>query len=246
MKNKMKLLICVATVTISAQTQAVEISGTVTATSDYLYDGLSQTGNDAALQAGLTIANDTGFYFSTWASQVDFGAICGDNLNQKCQSNIETDWLVGYGGGDENFSYDIGYAHYKYISSGDGFDYSEIYGSIYFFDTKLALYHSRDFGGTEVSNSRIKITHTVNLNDTWSVPIEFGHDAFEEAFDFGGAIDKSFNYYRAAVGYTIDNWYAEASYTKTSLTALEGSNKDALSIDGNIVFSVTYSFGNAE
>lgn len=246
MKNKYSHLFFSILIAISAQANALDISGTVTATSDYLYDGLTQTANDPALQAGLTFAGESGFYFSTWASQVDFGAICGDSFDQNCKSNVETDWLIGYGGGDDNFSYDFGYAHYKYFSAGDGFDYSEFYGSVLFSDTKIALYHSRDFGGTEVSNSRIKLIHTFALNDNWTLPVEFGYDKFEEEFDFGGAISDSFNYYRAAIGFTNENWYAEAAYIKTSLDAVEGANKDALSIDGNFVFSVTYSFSNAE
>jgi len=240
--------IAVAAVALSACSfaQAIEISGTVTLTNDYLYDGLTQTGNDAALQAGLNFIHDSGFYLSTWASQVDFGAICGDNFDQRCNSSVETDWLIGYGGGDDDFSYDIGYAHYKYFSSGDGFDYSELYGSLTFSDTKVAIYHSRDFGGTTVSNKRIKLIHTIALNDSWSLPLEIGHDRFEEAFDFGGAISRSFTYYKAGVGFTHESWYAEAAYVKTNLDALPAADKEAMSIDGNFLFSVTYSFSNAD
>ena len=47
-------------------------SSTVTATSNYSYNGYSQTENAPALQASLDYGWDSGWYVGTFASNVDF------------------------------------------------------------------------------------------------------------------------------------------------------------------------------
>ncbi len=43
-------------------------------TTDYRFRGLTQTQNDPAVQAGFTLAHDSGFlYLGLWGSNVDFG-----------------------------------------------------------------------------------------------------------------------------------------------------------------------------
>ncbi len=237
--------LCVAVGAQASELSGAEFSGNVTYASDYLYDGLSQTQNRSAWQAGLNVVTDSGVYVSTWASQVDFGTICGADFNQTCSANVETDWLVGYSGGDEKWAYDIGYAYYKYFSSGDGFDYAEVYASVSVGDSKLALYHSNDFAGTNIKTRRVKLFHTFFINESWSIPLELGHDRFSQTFYFGGAVAKSYNYVRAAAGYSIKDWYAELAYVRSDLDTLTGADADMLSADGNVVFSLTYSFSHS-
>ena len=63
-----------ATSLLSVQASAVEgLSANVAATSNYLWRGVSQTGNAAAISGGIDYAADSGFYAGTWASNIDFG-----------------------------------------------------------------------------------------------------------------------------------------------------------------------------
>ena len=48
-------------------------ASTVTVASDYMFNGVSQTGNDPALQASLDYAANQGIYLGAWTSNVDFG-----------------------------------------------------------------------------------------------------------------------------------------------------------------------------
>ena len=50
-----------------------QTSATVTAVSDYLFNGVSQTQEDPALQASFDWADDSGIYAGVWGSNVDFG-----------------------------------------------------------------------------------------------------------------------------------------------------------------------------
>ena len=67
---------------------ALDFSGTATATSDYVFRGISQTQGDAAPQLGVKLASDTGLYGSLWASRVDYGATLG--------SDAELDLVAGW------------------------------------------------------------------------------------------------------------------------------------------------------
>ena len=50
-----------------------DTSITVTGVSDYLFNGVSQTQEDPAIQACFDWAGDTGWYAGVWGSNVDFG-----------------------------------------------------------------------------------------------------------------------------------------------------------------------------
>ena len=63
-----------ATSLLSTQAFAVEgLSANVGATSNYLWRGVSQTANAAAISGGIDYEADSGFYAGTWASNIDFG-----------------------------------------------------------------------------------------------------------------------------------------------------------------------------
>ena len=53
---------------LSSYASAVEISGNVGLSSDYIWRGMTQTNGDAAINGGFDLATDNGFYFGTWSS----------------------------------------------------------------------------------------------------------------------------------------------------------------------------------
>ena len=60
----------------SATAANAEVTGTLTAVSDYNWRGVTQTSMDPALQGSIDYAHDSGFYAGAWASNVDFGDCC--------------------------------------------------------------------------------------------------------------------------------------------------------------------------
>ena len=58
----------------SSSSQAGEWSANASMTSNYIWRGLTQTENEAAVQGGIDYAGDSGFYVGTWASNVNYGA----------------------------------------------------------------------------------------------------------------------------------------------------------------------------
>src|SRR3546814_12264093 len=51
---------------------AWSVSGNATATSDYIFRGISQTSEKVAFQPSVTVEHESGFYGYVWGSNVDF------------------------------------------------------------------------------------------------------------------------------------------------------------------------------
>lgn len=57
-----------------APASAVTVSGSAAITSDYRFRGISQSDENIAVQSGITIAHDSGFYIGTWGRTWRAGA----------------------------------------------------------------------------------------------------------------------------------------------------------------------------
>lgn len=111
----------------STLTSAVLISGVAQAgasaniavASQYIWRGVTQSDEQAAVQGGLDYATDNGLYVGTWLSNVDFGE--GD-------TGIEIDLYGGFAGELDSFGYDFGVIYYAYPVQ-DDINFLEIFAS---------------------------------------------------------------------------------------------------------------------
>lgn len=124
-------------------------SANIGAVSNYIWRGVTQTGDQAAIQGGLDVAHDSGFYAGTWLSNVDFdegspeevtGIVAFDPETQtfatdadgnlivtgttsgadSASANYELDLYAGFGGSiNDDFSYDINTIYYAYPDGRD-------------------------------------------------------------------------------------------------------------------------------
>ena len=110
-----------------------EISANVSLTSNYVWRGVTQTGDEVAVQGGFDYANDSGFYAGVWGSNVSF--------------NWETDLEAGGNeldiyAGFSNDMFDVGFIDYRYPGNDSDLDFTEVYIgftgvenlSIYYYD----------------------------------------------------------------------------------------------------------------
>jgi uncharacterized protein (TIGR02001 family) len=85
----------------------VTVSGNVALVSDYRFRGVSQTNEDFAIQGGLTVAHESGFYIGTWASNLaGWGTFGG--------SNMELDLIGGFKKDFSGTAIDLGVTTYVY------------------------------------------------------------------------------------------------------------------------------------
>ena len=69
----------------------ITVSGSAAFTSDYLFRGVSQTSNGAAVQAAMTFTHESGAYFSLWGS-----SITAFSATPFQSAGLELDTLLGY------------------------------------------------------------------------------------------------------------------------------------------------------
>ncbi len=127
------------------------VSANVALTSDYVFRGISQTQEEAALQGGFDYAHQSGFYAGVWGSNVNFAESAALVAPAK-RAQLELDLYGGYGGKiGEKASWDVGLLHYAYPGAGSrlNYDYTEIYGKIGLtigkHSLEFALNHTSEF-----------------------------------------------------------------------------------------------------
>jgi len=103
------LAVSVALLGLSAPAFA-EVSMNIGATSNYIWRGVTQTDDKAAVSGGLDWSADSGLYAGTWVSNVDFGPGL---------SPYELDLYGGYAGDVGDFGYDVGLIYYTYDPDDD-------------------------------------------------------------------------------------------------------------------------------
>ncbi len=108
MKMKTLTLASAAALLGASSLAQAGLSANIGATSNYLWRGVTQTDDGAAVSGGLDWSHDSGFYLGTWVSNVDWGS-----------SGAEVDFYGGFSGSVSDFGYDIGAIYYYYPSSAD-------------------------------------------------------------------------------------------------------------------------------
>ena len=104
----------------------ISVSANVALTSDYRFRGLSFSDGDIAVQGGIDVSHDSGFYIGTWASSIEDSPTFG---------HTELDLYGGWSGEViSGLSVDVGLLYYVY-PNGDGgaagpSDYFEPYASV--------------------------------------------------------------------------------------------------------------------
>ncbi|ABE54007.1 conserved hypothetical protein [Shewanella denitrificans OS217] len=265
--NKSLLALAVSGLLVFAQTAQAGVSATVTAASDYTFNGVSQTGNDPALQGSLDYAADSGWYMGTWASNVDFGP--GED------TNLEWDFYVGqYFQLTDVVSLDAGIAYYTYHGDDASSDYKypEVYTKFGFANdlgqTELNFWYSWDYFGVEADHYIAMIAHTftIDLGQTelnfwysWdyfgveadhyiamiahTFTIAEGHD-IRISFDRSTSMDEDLYSWDNSASYNHVRIAYMTSYAGFDFTlAAEDTSMDIDSADARIVFSVARTFG---
>ncbi|MDN5781758.1 MAG: TorF family putative porin [Luteimonas sp.] len=102
---------------------AAELGGSAALTTDYVWRGSTQTQGDPAVQAGVRLAADAGFYASIWGSNVEFAP--------EVHAGSEFDLTLGWAHAlDEDWALDVNVLHYRYPSTSVDLDWTELNGTL--------------------------------------------------------------------------------------------------------------------
>lgn len=207
-------------------------SSTVTVASDYMFNGVSQTRNDPALQASLDYAANQGIYLGAWTSNVDFGG----------ETEQELDFYAGqFRQLSEAWTLDYGIAYYTYLgdSSSSDFNYPEVWAKFgYTWDwgvTEFNGWYSWDYFGYGGSHVIGMFAHTFTLaeNHAIRINVDTSNSLDGDRWLWNGN-EKSYVHYRIAYQTSWKGFQFELAAEDTTL--------DRNTADERIVASVSRTF----
>ncbi len=214
---KKKLAIACGAILLGATSLAqAELTANIGATSNYLWRGASQTGDDAAVSGGIDWGHESGFYLGTWASNIDWGN----------GSGTEVDFYGGFANEIGDLGYDIGLIYYYYPTSGyedSNFLELSLSGSWKFLEAGLAYTLDGD-ADSDAAFSDGDIYYYLSAGfevvDTWSIGATVGHYDFDTSKAFG---DVDYTHGQIDVTKSAGDW---GDFTMTVSKAQEESGSD--------------------
>ena len=194
-----------------------ELSANIGVTSNYMWRGVTQTDDGAAVQGGIDWAHESGFYLGTWASNIKWGS--------DMSSGVEVDFYGGYGGEFNDFGYDVGLIYYYYPDSDyDDSDFTELYlsGSWKWIEVGLAYTIDGDAPNDAPFSDGDMYYYgslSFDLQNDWSIGGTIGY----YDFDVPSSSDVDYAHYQLDIGKGAGDF---GDFTFSISTADEESGDD--------------------
>lgn len=219
---------------------SVTVAGSVGIVSDYRFRGVSLSGGDPAVQGGVTVTHDSGFYVGTWASSIDDGGadIYGD---------MELDLFAGWSGNvAEGVGLDVGLLYYAYPTNAEGVEaeyfepYATLSGTLGPVQAKLGVAYAWEqdsLGGNDNLYLFTKLSAGIpNTPITLNAGLGYTDGALAPPLLAGTADDTGFDWTIGASAVVLGNLSFGVAYTGVEGPSIDGFTDDA------IVGSLTVSF----
>ena len=202
MKKLHASLVAASLATVLAPAAHAELSANIGVTSNYMWRGVTQTDDGAAVQGGIDWGHDSGFYLGTWASNIKWAT--------DLSSGVEVDFYGGYGGEFNDFGYDLGLVYYYYPDSDyEDSNFYEIYGSGSWKWLELGLAYT--LGGDADSDAPFSSgdlyyygTLSFDLANDWSIGGTIGRYDFDTSKTwrsiFNDGVNPNYTHYQLDVG----------------------------------------------
>jgi uncharacterized protein (TIGR02001 family) len=229
---------------------SVKITGNVALVSDYRFRGFSQSTENAAVQGGLTVTHDSGFYASVWASSINLKSSTGADLP------TEMDLIAGYSKEvTPGITADVGVLYYLYPKHGGGnTDFFEPYVNLTGAVGPAVLKVGANFAwkqdalidgaGNKASAIYLHAEPSFAIPNT---PISLdGHIGYAESNAFPGGYGNDHHVWDYSIGGQVvyKNLAFGVHYVTTDEARYRpsGTGAEAVGADGAAIFSLTASF----
>jgi uncharacterized protein (TIGR02001 family) len=164
MKQKL-LAAAISTVALFATSASyAQLTGNASVTNNYIWRGLTQTMNEAAVQGGVDWTDESGLYVGTWVSNVSY--------DPADAYSYEHDMYFGFAGG-EDFTYNVGYLYYNYDENA-GYDFGETFVKLGFGNFLGQAYFLTNAEPDEGPGQDFSAFETYYLSGDYSIPLASG------------------------------------------------------------------------
>lgn len=194
----MKKLVLVTICTIMSFSSWANISSSVSATSNYVWRGQTQTANNTAIQGSINYESELGFSLGTWLSNIT--------------NDTEADFYANYSYKiSDNFSLNTGYIYYHYLLT-KGINTSEFNLGFNLYGVDFLTSYSDNFLGTKSSAFYFFSGHefSISKKENLSIALNVGYSLFDNEtlvgtssyIDYKLALVKTFEKFEMNIGYT--------------------------------------------
>lgn len=193
MKKMTKSVIAAAVLAATSTAAMAEVSMSVGVTSNYLFRGISASGDNAAVSGSIDYSHESGLYAGIWASTLDTGV------------GEEVDFILGYGGSAGDFGYDVSLVNITYPQQKD-WDYTELAlsGSYSYFTAGVAATIASDVDDVALTAEQFieddmyyYVSADIPLKDDFSLGLLAGNYTFEDDGVAGAKFD--YKHYQIAL-----------------------------------------------
>ncbi len=190
MKFFSKIFMFIIAVSIASHAQSSGFSGKVVLVSDYIFRGISLTGNEPGIQGGFQYNHDSGFYGGIFAKSVDFE-------NPTVDTSIEIDNYIGYQFKAGPLNFDMRAIYFAFPET-SRFNFPEFYFAVGY-PTEHVTYHAFAIYSAAFLDDKNNDALYLNAGGTVHLPKEFnlrlavGHQHFkktESYFDYYVGLSK--------------------------------------------------------
>ncbi len=218
-------LVCAATPAFADEEGAWSIEGNVAAMSDYVWRGVSQSQEDPAAQAELTLSHESGFYAGAFLSTVDFTGPDDEDDGMNTEVNL---WLGYNHEFSDALNLDVYYVRYLYPGVNEGFD-------IDFNEVTVALGFAGNYtASVTYSDDAMKLGGSslyYALGGEWELESGFTLAAAVGYYDLDNAIGEGYTDYSVSIGkgfgpLDVSLWYTNTSGFNDTLGENLGSAAD--------------------
>ena len=169
--------VLVSSTALVSAASAVEISGNVGATTDYIWRGNTQASGDSSLSGGLDVDFGNGFAAGTWVGSL--GASADDS------ANYELDIYASYSTEISGFPLEVGYISYLYPGAADStLDFADVYVSTEIAGVGISYYmlaSAEDDAVDADEGTYLSFDYGFDLTDDLSVTLHYGMEDFSNS-----------------------------------------------------------------
>lgn len=202
------LIALIIVVSAEAMSESAQVSANLCLATDFVFRGVSQTLESPALQGGVNVSADSGWYAYVWASSVNFA----EGANEDGAS-YEVDVAVGYAWElSSDSQLDIGVVRYAFPGTRESIDYdfTEFFGTLSLSDAIYATAaYAPDVDGLGSQSRLLEFGGNIQMTDRISVGLRHGY------YELNAATAQAYRYSSAAITYDFKRAAVEIAAHRT-------------------------------